>query len=300
MKKAIICQIEHYAIHDGPGIRTVVFFKGCPLRCLWCSNPETQNNSNELLYNKSKCILCGRCVKSCNEGALEIDNGTLKVAREKCIKCNKCVENCVMGAVKLAGSEMTVDEVFLEIEKDAVFYSKSNGGVTLSGGEVLMNHEFAIELLKKCKDSYISTAIETTGFGDIEILKDFCKYTDLFLYDIKHINPSVHKQLTGVDNKHIINNLKGLSNIAKNIIIRVPLIPGLNDDTENIRNTINLAKSNCIREIHILPYHSLGVDKYRQLQKDYALRDLKKQNDNYIDNVKNIIEANGLKCVIGG
>ncbi|WP_238882262.1 glycyl-radical enzyme activating protein [Clostridium sp. YIM B02551] len=298
--EALICDIEHYAIHDGPGIRTVVFLKGCPLRCLWCSNPETQSGKNQLYYSDVDCISCGRCILSCEDEALSLVDGKLKIDHKKCTTCGECIKSCPTSSLKFVAENMTAQEVFEEVYKDEIFYRQSLGGVTVSGGEVLMNADFVIELLTMCKENYISTAVETSGYGEIEKLKDLSKVTDTFLFDIKHTNSQSHKELTGVPNEVILNNLKELSRLNKQIIIRIPLIPGLNDDKENISKTIKIAKENNINEIHILPYHTLGMDKYKRLQKEYKLKDLDKRDLGYIETLKAMVEEENIKCIIGG
>lgn len=300
MIKTVVCEIEKYATHDGPGIRTVVFLKGCPLRCLWCSNPETQRKENELFYNINQCILCGCCVNVCKYNALKMREDGLVINRENCVSCGACVDKCPTSSIRLVGSVMTLEEVFNEVEKDTIFYTQSGGGITVSGGEVLMNSEFVTELLKKCKENYINTAVETSGFGDFKKLKDISQHTDLFMFDIKHSDAETHKKLTGVANTIILQNLQELSSLGKNIIVRVPLMPGLNDTKENIINTAKIAKNYGINELHLLPYHSLGVEKYRRLQKEYLLKDLRKNEQANIEELKGLVESLGVKCVIGG
>lgn len=300
MIKATVCEIEHYAIHDGPGIRTVVFLKGCPLRCLWCSNPETQRKENELYYNSSSCINCKSCIQACKYDALTSEDYGVSINRNKCTSCNACVSVCPTSSLKLVGIEMSVTEVFEEVMKDSLFYRQSDGGVTVSGGEALMNIDFVIELFKLCKENYIHTTLETTGFGDSEKLKILSKYTDLFLFDLKHTDSEVHKKLTGIDTTLILKNLDVLRKLNKNITLRIPLITGLNDSLENIKNSIDIANHKGINEIHILPYHTLGLDKYKKLQRDYKLNKLEKHSQDYLSELKTLIEDSGIKCVIGG
>ncbi|NFI56641.1 glycyl-radical enzyme activating protein [Clostridium botulinum] len=300
MEKALICNIEKYATHDGPGIRTVVFFKGCPLKCIWCSNPETQSKKNELYYNKKKCIGCGSCIKSCDKNALSFEDDLIKIDRDKCNSCGKCTDICPTNALNLVAKEMTIDEVFKEVIKDEIFYSKSGGGVTLSGGEVLSNGDFALDLLKKCKENYINTAIETSGFGETETLLNLSKFCDLVMFDIKNANNEFHKKFIDVDNSLIIKNLETVSKVHDNIIIRIPLIPNFNDSEENIKKVIDLALKNRIREIHLLPYHSLGKEKYNQLNRKYDLNDMKTPNKDKTEYLKEVIEKSNIKCIIGG
>lgn len=300
MLEAIICEIEHYAVHDGPGIRTVVFFKGCPLRCLWCSNPETQRRENELYYNHFTCTLCEKCIDVCQSDVISSDGKSIVINRNQCTSCGKCVSVCPTSSLRLVGKSMNVKEVFKELSKDILFYRQSGGGVTVSGGEVLMNADFAVELFKLCKEECIHTAVETTGYGNFNKLKELSEYTDLFLFDIKHSDSKIHKELTAVENSLILENLSRLSKVGKKIILRVPLILGLNDDENNIKNTIEIAKTNDITEMHILPYHSLGLDKYKRLQQDYKMPDLQKHKSAYLESIKNAVENSGIKCIIGG
>lgn len=300
MTKAVVCEIERYATHDGPGIRTVVFLKGCPLKCIWCANPETQRKENEIYYNLNKCIKCLRCVKNCKNGALTFENGKIVINKEKCNLCGLCIKMCPMSALNFVGKERDVNEVFKEVYKDLVFYKESGGGVTVSGGEVLVNKEFTKELLRECRENYINTAIETSGFGNFEALKEIANLCDLVMFDIKNTCDSEHKKLTGVSNKLILENLEKLSKIHNNIIIRVPVIPSCNDSRENIKRVSYIANKNNIKEVHLLPYHSLGKEKYNQLQRDYELKSLNNLKESDVEYLKDIVENSGLKCVIGG
>lgn len=297
---ALVCEIEHYAIHDGPGIRTVVFLKGCPLRCLWCSNPETQRKENELYYNIPSCINCGTCIKVCKENALNLYDKSIIVDRDKCTGCGLCVDVCPTSSLKLVATTLNVNDVFEEVMKDSLFYNQSGGGVTVSGGEALMNVDFVLELFKLMKENYVHTALETTGFGDTDKLKTLSLYTDLFLFDLKHVDNYMHKALTGVDNSLILKNLRLLRSLNKEVIMRIPLITNLNDSIENIQASINIAKENNIREIHLLPYHTLGLDKYRRLQKNYNLDHIDKPLPDYLNKLKTLIEESKIKCIIGG
>jgi pyruvate formate lyase activating enzyme len=300
MIKSIVCEIEKYATHDGPGIRSVVFLKGCPLTCLWCANPETQRKENELYYNLMKCIQCKRCIQACEKDVLFTIDEKIHIDREKCTACGQCVKECPMGALQLVGKEMNVEEVFEEVSKDMVFYQQSGGGITISGGEVLMHEEFAAALLQKSKENYINTAIETSGFGSWNSLFNIAEYCDVIMFDIKHTDENIHKQATGVDYKVIVDNLQQLSKLHNHIIIRVPLITGWNDSEENIENVVQIAKKNGIREIHLLPYHSLGREKYNRLDRKYSLEEIKSPEDIKVNQFKEYINNQGLKCIIGG
>ena len=294
-----VCEIERLGLHDGPGIRTVVFLKGCPLRCIWCSNPETQLIKSQIYYNEKKCVGCKRCVEACEDNSVTFQD-EWKFDSEKCTNVDKIVQSCPTGALKNTDKKMTTDEVFDEVMKDYSYYRNSNGGLTVSGGEILMNSEFAYELIKKVKEEYISTAVETSGFGKYKALESIAGVTDYILFDIKHMNEKIHEKITGVSNKRILENLKKLSEIHKNITIRLPLLKGLNDTEENINKTIEFMKEMKLNEIHILPYHTLGLEKYRQLKMTYLGNDYKKHTPEDLEKIKEIIEKNGLKCKING
>ncbi|CUH95073.1 hypothetical protein P22_1142 [Propionispora sp. 2/2-37] len=300
MLSAMVCEIERYALHDGPGIRSVVFLKGCPLTCLWCANPQTQKKDNELYYDRGKCVQCGRCMQACDWGTLNLADDGIRIDRNHCRLCGKCMRVCPAGALTLAGRWMNVEDVFAEVSRDMIFYQQSGGGVTISGGEVLMHEAFVSALLKKCKEHYFHTAIETSGFGSLQSLLAIVKYCDLILFDIKHADNEIHKKLTGVDNQVILENLRRLGESHGNIIIRVPLIPGLNDGEDNIERIMEIAGTNRIKEIHILPYHSLGREKYKQLGRTYGLETTGPPEKEQVATIKRKLERGGLYVNVGG
>lgn len=267
------------SIHDGPGIRTTVFFKGCPLNCLWCSNPESQKLEKEVACFQSRCVNCGYCAKGCPKGLIEAQPPFEITNREECDLCGICVKECCTNAKKVVGEDYTVEELLKEILKDKSFYDSSGGGVTFSGGEPLMQSAFLIEMLMACKENGLHTAIETTGLTDTDRLLDAAALLDLIFYDVKHMDDKTHRDITGVSNEKILANLAALAKIHANIVVRIPVIPGINDSTENLRKTADYAASLNIPTIELLPYHNLGEVKYGQLGREYALADTQKPSE---------------------
>jgi len=298
-KKGVIFDIQRYAVHDGPGIRTLVFFKGCPLRCLWCDNPESQQRSVEIGFAKQNCIGCGKCFEVCPESALHWGEG--RVDRKKCTVCGKCTEVCFARALTLIGREITVTEVLREIERDRIFYRRSGGGVTFSGGEPLSQPEFLVAVIQSLRQVGIHTAIETSGYAPEHVIREVFPLLDLILYDIKHMNPEKHKAYTGVSNDRILDNLVVASTLRTEIIIRVPLIPGCNDSEDNIDQLVYFAKKlRAVREIHLLPYHRLGQHKYAKLGRSYPLDGVSPPPKERVVMLARRIEQQGFNCVIGG
>ncbi len=265
METGIVFNIQKFCIHDGDGIRTCVFLKGCPLRCIWCHNPESLDREPTLSFNKSKCSSCGKCPAVCS--ARSIENGTLKIDREKCVKCGKCAEICLNDANEIIGKEMTTTEVFEEVIKDKMFYDTSGGGLTVTGGEPSSQPDFTLELLTLAKANGISLAIETCGIGSRDFYKKAADLGTTFLFDIKCIDPVRHKELTGADNAHIMANLKYLMDRGTGIIIRLPLVPDCNDSDEDIAKLSAFLNQNKerYRYAEIMPYHTLGIGKPEKL-----------------------------------
>ena len=294
-----VFDMQRFSLHDGPGIRTIVFLKGCPLHCRWCSNPESQNNSPIVMYKKSDCFKCGRCISVCKVGAISFDNET-HINREKCTGCGECTNVCPSGALVLKGKTMTIQQAIKELKKDATIFRRSNGGVTLSGGEPLVQHEFASQLLLACKSQGWSTAIETTGFGSSEAIEKVIPYVDTVLLDIKHIDPYTHKKFTGISNEVILKNAKRISQITKTVV-RVPIIPGCNYSYKDIEDISKFVKTlNNVDTIHLLPYHTFGENKYDLLGIEYTLDGLKRLSKEDLNEHKKIVESYGIKCIIGG
>lgn len=277
-RKAFIFNVQKYNVYDGPGVRTIVFFKGCPLRCKWCANPEGWEKKYQLMYKKSLCMDCGACVSVCPVGIHYIskENGKHEVNRNlECLGCRKCVEVCPQSALAVAGEAKTISELLRIVNEDKAFYDMSGGGVTLGGGEVLLQPEAAANLLAVCKQEGINTAIETCGYAKLETLLRVGEFTDLFLYDIKHIDPERHFALTGVRNELILQNLQELLERRYNVKVRLPLLKGINDGQEEITGLIDFLRPyrdyKNFKGIDLLPYHKLGVHKYEQLDLDYPL-----------------------------
>jgi pyruvate formate lyase activating enzyme len=299
--KAFITEIERFAIHDGPGIRTLVFIKGCPLKCLWCCNPESKHANVLLAYSVSKCTQCKACIEVCPENALQMIENKIVIDRQKCTLCGKCVDECPAEALELIGQEMSAQEVVDIVARDRVFYEKSSGGITLSGGEALAHPEFAAEVLRLCKSSNINTAVETCGFVPWESFEAVIPNLDVALFDIKHTNSLSHKQGTGAPNNLILENLKKLDETGIPITIRVPLIPGFNDSEENIIEVANiyLSLKNATR-IDILPYHRLGTPKYAQIGEPYTLSNVIPPDKSKLNSIKEMIESFNIEVNIGG
>ena len=264
MKKPLIFNIQRYCTHDGPGIRTVVFLKGCPLRCTWCSNPESQAVSVNILFTERKCIGCGLCVKHCPQ-AIAVGRQGID---ENCNRCGKCVTACPARALEFDGFERSIDEVLDEVIKDETYYYPG-GGVTISGGEPLLFPDYVCELSKAIKSQGYHLAIETTGLADGEIADRVFSHMDLLLYDIKHMDDEKHKKYTGVSNQAILRNARNAARKGCEMMIRIPLLGGINDDDENMTKTAEFCDELNIRNVEILSYHKFGEAKYAMLRKEY-------------------------------
>lgn len=297
--EGVLFNIQRYSLHDGPGIRTIPFFKGCPLACKWCSNPESQHPQPELIYKKNDCIRCGKCIDACKQQALSTRNPFF-IDRERCIQCGDCTDVCPTKALEMKGKRMSVSEVIRELQKEENLFRRSGGGVTLSGGEPLAQPEFTRELLKACKSKGWHTAIETTGFTTKEVIEDVFPWIDLALTDIKAINPAVHEENTGVNNSRILENLIRISFITK-VVVRIPVIPGVNDNPDEIRSIAEFAKlMSGVDTLHLLPYHTFGENKYSLLGRLYPLDGVQSLADEKMERLKKIVESMGFHCHIGG
>lgn len=271
---AIVFDIQRYSLHDGPGIRTIIFLKGCPLDCLWCCNPESKKRNIETEYYMDSCKGCGKCEEVCGSGAVNMYDPVHRIDKSKCINCGKCAKVCAFGAIRLVGRHVDCNEIMEHIRADMKYFKKSGGGVTLSGGEPLIQIDFCESLLKECYDLNINTAVETTGCVPTEHLVRIMDYVDVFLYDIKSINDDRHKRLTGVSNELIIRNIRFLRENEKTVVMRIPLIPENNFLEEELDAMWKLADEIRIKEINIMPYHNLGEVKYERLSEEYRLKGL--------------------------
>ena len=290
-----VFNIQRYSIHDGPGIRTTVFLKGCPLNCWWCQNPESQLSRQEIVFWEDRCIGCGACSTICPSGAIQIKNGIPVTEKEKCILCGKCIEKCPALAREMIGKKITAEEIIKEVEKDLVFYEESGGGVTFSGGEPLEQPEFLEELLNACQKKKIHTAVDTSGYVSWEILNKISSKVDLFLYDLKIMDSKRHKKYTGVSNELILENLKKLSSVHNNIFVRFPVIPGINDDYQNIKEMGEFLSSLKVTQVNLLPYHYIGVDKYRRLGRTYKLATTQPPSEEKLSEISAILRKFNLK-----
>jgi len=258
----ILFDVKRFAIHDGPGIRTTIFFKGCPLSCLWCHNPESQSARPELLFWEERCTGCGACADACPAGAVSLEDGTAAADRSLCTGCGACIEVCPSQARESAGEAWSLARLLETVEQDVLFYDESGGGVTLSGGEPIAQPDFALALLGACKERRIHTAVDTCGYAEWDVLSAVASQADLLLYDVKHLDDNRHLDLTGVSNGRILENLERLSRSGRRIWIRYPLIPGVNDAEEDIGALAKLISSlRSVDAIHLLPFHQGGERK---------------------------------------
>lgn len=300
VKKGIVFDIKKFAVDDGPGIRTTVFLKGCPLRCWWCHNPEGQVSAPELMFRRRRCIDCGKCVKSCPKEAISYVAKKISIDRKYCSVCERCSQKCPTEALVIVGKEMTVREVVKEIDRDLIFYEESEGGVTFSGGEPLLQLDFLEALLKECEERNISTAVDTCGYASRKALDKISDKVDIFLYDIKTMDEKIHKKYTGVSNKPILENFKRLAENRNNILVRFPIIPGINDGEDNIAKTAEFVLSHRIENISLLPYHRAGSEKYLGLSRAYRLKKTQSPSDQKLILIKEELENFGLRVKIGG
>lgn len=309
-QKGNIFNIQRFTIHDGPGVRTEIFMKGCPLQCWWCGNPESQLRKIQPGVYSNKCIsaaACGLCEKACpGKGALQFKDGVLeKIDYSRCTECLECSRVCPADAVKQWGEIMSVDQCMEYIIRDTGYYERSGGGVTVSGGEPLLQADFVEALFKKCKEKKIHTCVETTLYADWEKIQRVIKYSDLILSDLKHMDPEIHKRYTGVDNKIILENLKRLSAEGKRFILRIPVIPMVNDDMDNIKATADFIineMDNKIDTLQLLSFMRLGEEKYKSLGREYKMEDTmvdREQFQKKVGMIAGYFSERGIHCIVG-
>lgn len=296
--KALISDIKRFAVHDGDGIRTTVFFKGCPLKCRWCHNPEGISRKPQLSYIAKKCIQCGACIDRCPAGAHQFFPEGHVFHRDRCLSCGSCVEECLGQALKLYGREITVDELMPHLLEDADFYESSGGGVTLSGGEPLMQAVFCRELLERLKKENIRTAVDTCGYASRQAVEAVMPYTDLFLYDLKAVDEEVHKRCTGVSNRPILENLRYINSCGKAVEIRIPYVPGMNDG-EIERMGGFLKDLSVVRCVKVLPYHGFAASKYEALGMENPLPRTESPGDEVLAQAVARLRSFGLNAVSG-
>jgi pyruvate formate lyase activating enzyme len=297
----LIFDIKKYSIHDGPGIRTTVFFKGCPLSCWWCHNPESQATQREVMLHENRCIRCGACVDACPHHAITWIEGEPITDRAVCERCGTCRSACHAEARQIVGREMTVAEVMAEIEFDHAFYDESHGGVTFSGGEPLLQRDFLLALLQDCQAREIHTAVDTSGFAAWDTIDQIRPFTDLFLYDLKLINDERHREFTGVTNQPILRNLQQLSALGHSIVLRIPIISDINDDDESLQQLADFITALPQRHpIELLPYHHIAVDKYLRLGKPYRLFETRRPAVDRMQDIAQRLHQLDLQVTVGG
>ena len=300
-REGLIANLQDYSVHDGSGLRSVLFLKGCPLKCKWCQNPECMDFDIEIMFMQPLCVGCLKCKEVCPAGAIRSEG--YRIDREKCIKCGACVDRCPNKALKKIGFRMTAEEISNLIERYKVFYKNSdNGGVTISGGDPVFQAEFAVEVLKACHAKGIHTAIETSAYAPEHVFLSLVENVDLLLADIKHMDPEKHKEGTGVSNEPILRNFRSWSKMENRppCVIRVPLIPGFNDDEENIKRTCEFVKEVGLEQIDLLPFNILPDSKYRELGIEWVFTGVDSQDKEHLAKLSEIVASYGLKNTVGG
>lgn len=302
----LVFDIQKFSLHDGPGIRTLVLLKGCPLRCLWCCNPESQSARPEVVCFAEKCIRkdghdCRDCLQHCPAGALRLtEEGAVALDHDRCEVCATCADVCPSGAFTVFGASMTVEDVFAQVDQDRIFYRRSGGGVTLSGGEPAMQPEFSAALLRRFHEAGLHTAMETCGHAPWDVMERLLSHLDLVLYDLKHMDSEVHRALVGVPNDLILDNARRTAATGVEMAIRVPVVPGHNDSDANLEATACFVREIGVGRVHLLPYHDFGAAKYRRLGLKYKLAGLPRPHDKEMECFRPLFESYGLTVKIGG
>jgi len=292
-----IFNIQRFSVQDGPGIRTTVFVKGCPLHCSWCANPESQNRHVEVGHLDSLCDHCGRCREVCPEDAIQLSEPGVRIDRDRCNDCQKCIAVCAPGALRVFGQEASVHEIWKEIQKDALYYRNSKGGITVSGGEALNQRDLVVGLFERAHAAGLHTTLDTSGFGATATLEAILEHTDLVLFDVKIMDPDAHLEHVGVPNEPILRNAAKVVEKGVPIVIRVPLIPDITASEENVRAIARFV-SELDRDIpvNVLPYHKFGTNKYPMLDREYELAALEMMSEEKIEKIVAVFEAHGLRC----
>ncbi|MFA6402228.1 MAG: glycyl-radical enzyme activating protein [Salinivirgaceae bacterium] len=302
MSKALLFDIKKYAINDGPGIRITLFFKGCPLSCIWCHNPESISEFQQKMYSAQKCIGAVKCIEVCPEGALSLTPDGIVTDTKRCTLCGKCAQVCPTKAIEMSGREYTTDELMRIIERETIFFDHSEGGVTFSGGEPLMHHAKLLELLDRCRGNHINTVVDTALFAKTEIVLEVAKRTDLFLVDLKAFDSEIHKKYTGVSNELILKNIKVLADNGHDFIIRIPFIHGVNADKETLEKEAEFLSTLSWKrkEVNLLLYHYIAKGKHTKLGTNYNREGLETPSNDEIERAKTIFGAVGIKVTVGG
>lgn len=302
MQQPYIFDIKHYAINDGPGIRLTIFFKGCPLFCLWCHNPESISPKQQKMFTASKCIGCGECVKACPVQAIEMTAEGIVTDPDKCTLCGLCAEVCPTKAIEMSGRHYSIEELMTIIEKERPFFDQSGGGVTISGGEPMMYADFLLALLKECGRQGIHRTVDTSGYCDQKKLLEVAEHVDLFLFDLKLIDDTRHHKYTGVSNEKILSNLQALAAAGAEIAIRIPVIMGVNADTENMKATARFvaALPGDKRRVNLLPYHGIAANKHLKLGKEYQEGAMGEPPREVMERIIACFSAQGMEATEGG
>ncbi len=298
-RKAVIFDIQRYSVHDGPGIRTLVFFKGCPLRCRWCQNPESIDRRPEVAFSESKCIGCGECAKVCPNGAIVFEKGK-RVDRNLCDRCEKCAEICYAEALTILGKEYDVQSLMEVVERDRPFYEQSGGGVTVSGGEPTVQFDFLLDFLRAAKQAGLNTVLETCGAFAWSKFEELLPYLDVIYFDLKVAEREEHKRLTGIDNERILANARKLADSDKDVVFRVPLVPEMTATDANVAGLIRLLKELEQEEVHLLPYHKMGESKLDRIDSAQEPLGIEPMSEERIAEIRARFEAAGLRVSIGG